>query len=277
MKKEEIEDIKRKNPFNLKIQKIVPLDSPNAMSGETFCIYTTKGKKYKLRYCEDLKKAKRIAKNIKLIPEAFPKFYGQKGRFLLFEWIEGKEPPKKLPLKFCYELGKMVGKAHASNKKNVKFDIDYLFIEKLKRLKKSRAMKEKEIKLIKKLYNSLRNKVSINAVVEFHDLHNGNFIVSKKGKLFFIDEEGFTESIKGMGLSKPLFEFGWMKSQKQKDAFWKGYKKYQDNSFFEGDYKDFIGLIYAVRVIGLRHIEGREYAKEKKYLLDLIKKLLKGK
>jgi len=263
-----LEKIKR-NPFGIEVKKIISLNSDNAISGESFCIVSKREKKYKLRCCRNLKRAKEIENNIRNFTWAVPKFYGRRGRFLLFAWVEGKILSESMPSKIYFELGKMIGRIHASEKK-VKFDVDSLFYLKFERLKDSKVFSKLELNKIRKLYSNLKSKINVKSVIELADFHEGNFIVNKNGKVFFVDEEGINKSIKGFGFSKPLLEFGWMKDLKRRKAFWKGYNKYYDNSFFAGDYEKFIGLIYAVRIIGGRYQRGADYLEEKKYLLKLL-------
>lgn len=82
-------------------------------------------------------------------------------------------------------------------------------------------------------------------------MHTGNLIVTPKGKLLFVDEGGFRGRIRGAAFTKPLLRFGWMKKENQRNAFWKGYKKYYNNEFFTKEYEDFVSIIYAIKTIRL--------------------------
>lgn len=268
---DKLEEITARNPFDLKITKIVPISSYNAMSGQSFHV-SALGKQYKLRYCENVRAAKEMERNIRLLPHAFPHFYGRERNLLLSAWIKGKEPSKKMSTRLCYQLGKIMGEAHAMNKIEPDLDLDTYLPKKVKIIEKAKIMTKQQLSQVMDVYRQLKKKVPYQTVIEFQDVHTGNLLVSSKGKLFFVDEDGFNDSIRGSGFAKPLFRFGWLKKDTQRKAFWKGYREQYDPAFFTQEYEDFLSIPYALKTIAYRYVRGTDYSKEKVRLLDILKK-----
>lgn len=267
-----LEDIIRKRPFNLDIRTVAPISSHNAMSGESFKVTAKNGNQYKLRYCENIKNAEEIEKNVRLLPHAFPKLYGRDGHFLLSEWIKGKEPPRSMAPRLCYQLGKLIGESHALNKVDHSFDLDKYMSKHIPVLEKSGIFTKKQLRHIMEAYRELKKRVNYQVVLELTDIHTGNLLVTSKGKLLFVDEDGFHDSLKGKAFVKPVLRYGWMKQKKQRDAFWKGYRENYDDSFFTKDYEKFVSLVYAFKIISFRYSRGTDYSKELIRLRDAMKK-----
>ncbi|MBU1029698.1 MAG: hypothetical protein ABIC91_06950 [Nanoarchaeota archaeon] len=267
-------EITRQQPFRniMTIVKIESLEGRGAISGEAFEVLASSGKKYKLRCCKTLKQAKLTERNVTLIPNLFPRFYGREGRYLLFDWINGEFLGKELSLDVCYKLGKMAGEAHALseiNKKKTPFD---LFNTIITNLRTHKIFNNQILGQIEKTYFAMIEKLKPDIVLEFHDFHRGNILADKHGKLYFIDEEGFGYKVKGLGLAKPFFRSKWIKTSAQKRAFWKGYCEHHSNDYFDNDYKKFVHFLQLIRTISTRTRTGADYMSERKDLLNMLEK-----
>lgn len=268
-----IKEIKSKQPFKsiLTIKSIEPLQARGAISGESFLVISNEGKPYKLRCCSDENKAKEIEKIIRLNPAA-PKFYGREDRFLLSDWIEG-EHPKPSP-EMAYQIGKLMGEVHALE--NIRDDkkADNFFNDLLTNISKKNIFDEKTTNRIKEAYFKLKEKLKIDIVLEFHDMHHKNFKVDKDGKLYYVDEDGFGHKIKGLGLVKPLLKKNnWLKGYEKE--FWKGYEEHHSKDYFDKDYQKFVLFVQLIRSISSKvqkpNIEDySDYSKEKKLILGML-------
>jgi hypothetical protein len=107
-------------------------------------------------------------------------------------------------------------------------------------------------------------------VLEFNDVHQSNFIKDKDGTIYYVDEEGFSYRIKGLGFAKPMLTSKWMKTQQERDAFWKGYNEHHSSDYFDADYQKFIYFVQLVRTIAVRTETGADYSKEKLWLLEIL-------
>lgn len=265
-------EILRQQPFRriIKIIDVKSLKGRGAISGKSFMVISSTRKKYKLRYCGDLRKAKEIERNVKLLPKAFPKFYGREGRYLLFNWIEGEHLTTETPLEICYKIGKLVGEAHAL-KDMEKKDEDSFFYNRLKIIKKTKIFDTKTLAKIELTYKKFKEKLKLDITLEFNDIHPGNMIMTKKEEVYYIDEEGFGHKIKGLGFAKPFLTDKWMKKKEQKEAFWKGYNEHHSSDYFDKDYEKFILFLQLIRTIATRIRTGNDYSKEKAILLKILK------
>ncbi|MBS3166464.1 hypothetical protein J4444_05055 [Candidatus Woesearchaeota archaeon] len=267
------EEILRQQPFRNIMGRIIDaisLQKKGAISGETFKVISKTGKSYKLRYCTGLLKARKIERNVKLFPKAFPLFYGREGRYLLFDWIEGKSLGKEVSLDSCYQIGKLAGEIHAKEELDSTQDIDQFFNRILANISKSEIFDKETLAKIELKYKKMKKGLKIDLVLELDDLHPGNMILDDKGKVYYVDEEGFTHRIKGLGLAKPFLTREWMKSKEQQEAFWKGYHEHHSSDYFDLDYQRFVAFLQYLRAISTRIKTGEDYLQEKEIILKMI-------
>jgi len=262
--------ILRQQPFRsvMKIKEIKSLLGPAAISGDTFKVTGTDGKKYKLRYVDSLWEARRIEKNMKLFPKAFPRFHGREGRYLLFDWVEGKCLSREPPKEEIYQLGKLCGEVHALNHIDKKGTVDEFFNSRLEMIKGAKIVDNKTLAKIVAKFKATKKKLKIDLVLEFSDMHHHNFMINKKGKIFYVDEEGFKHTVKGLGLVKPIFR--WLKKKEQQEVFWRGYNKHHSSDYFDKDYQEFVLFLQLLRTIATRIKSGGNYQQELKQLKKII-------
>jgi hypothetical protein len=269
-----IQRILKDKPFSdfLKIKDIKSLAGHGAISGESFLVIDEHNKKYKLRLCSTTKQAKRIERNVKILPHAFPKFFGRDGNYVLFEWVEGElfydVLSKPIPDEVYYQMGKLVGEAHELNDINTSKSADSFFESMIKNIIDVKQVEQSLIDKITRRYEELRDKLKIDIVLEINDIHPRNFIIKNrsnpnKTKIYFVDEDGFGHKIKGLGLAKPFFIEGLIKTNKQRNSFWKGYKEHHSNDYFDKDYQTFVTFVQIVRSMAAR-------SKNNKDISDLI-------
>lgn len=267
------EEILRQQPFRdfIIIKKVISLKAEGAISGETFKVISSEKKAYKLRYCTSSFKARTIERNVKLFPKAFARFYGREGRYLLFDWIEGNTISNKVPPEDCYQIGKLVGEAHALEELDTSQKVDFLFEERFKEISKSGIFSKETLAKIELKYKELKKDLKLDIVLEFNDIHHGNLMKDKNGRIYFVDEEGFGHKIKGLGLAKPLITKGWMKYKDQQDAFCRGYNEHHSSDYFDLNYQRFVAFLQNVRTIATRIRTGYDYSQEKEMVLGMIK------
>ena len=271
---EKLEDvILRQQPFRsiLIIKKVISLKTEKAISGETFKVISNRGMPFKLRYCRKLSQARAIERNVKMLPKAFPRFYGREGRYLLFDWIDGENLTKDASPEDCYTIGKMMGEAHALEDVDSKRKLDQFFNPILELIGKNLVFNKKELAQIRVKYEKFKKKLKIDIVLEFNDVHGQNLIKDRRGRIYFIDEEGFGHRIKGLGFAK-LFMAPkeWMKKPEQQEAFWRGYKEHHSNDYFDKDYQELILFIQLIRSIATRIKTNQDVTMLKKQLLRML-------
>lgn len=268
-----VKEILRQQPFHvmIRIEKVELLQGHGAISGESYKVTASNGRDYKLRYCNRLKLAKELESNIKKLPHAFPHFYGREGRYLLFEWVKGERITKPLSLDECYKIGKLMGEAHALNDINKNKTVEKLFENMIQELKVSDMFTSTEIKKIKIKFKELRKNLKIDYVLDMHDVHGRNLIKDHSGRIYFVDEEGFTHNIKGLGFAKPLLIGKLIETPEQRSAFWKGYKEHHSNDYFDKDYERFVHFYQLVRSARTRTRTKIGFEENKQQLEKMLK------
>ncbi len=277
------------------ISILLPEGEGGGLSGEVHLI-KHEGKKYVVRRCKELKKAKQyefISK--KLGKYGFlPKFLGRYGKDVLYEYIEGRDLRKDEKLDVFRQLGAIAAKVNTVNSSyshELRLDqqLKELVSGKYKtigkaamRVWKNRMAGEKfdkrrvkallskdEGENIKRIYFYLKKKVKPKVTYESNDLSGGNFRLSK-GKVYFIDVEAIKPRWKGFGIAKCFTQ--WAKTPKKQQAFLKGYKSVSSVKFLNKNYMDFLYLNFYVQSLNYKVKVGREYNVELRRLKVLINK-----
>jgi hypothetical protein len=268
-----IDEIKRKRPFKelIIISNIKPLLAKSARSGESFQIVSEKGKMYKLRYCFTLKAARNIEKNVNLFPKAFPKLYLREGKFLLFEWVDGKELAEGVTEIDSYKIGKLLGELHELNIKTSSREAYKELKQRFAILEKAKVFDPDTFEQIKDKYKQLRKKLKVDFLLEIYDAGPKNFVISKKGKVYFIDQGGMGHHIKGMGFSA-LLDKTFSKDQRLIASFWKGYNEHHSRDYFDRDYQRLVRILTYIFLISVRVKEKKPV---EKWLMGAMKKEIK--
>lgn len=230
------------------------------------------GKKYVLRKCKEVLKAKKYEDLSKIFVKYgfLPKFLGRLGKDVLFEYIQGKELTGKESLNTLKQIGKMAGYI---NKVEVKGDVSERFYKQLKELTKTKYIanpknKEKEIK---RVYEFLKARVKPVMTLDINDCTPDNFILNKEGKVYFVDIEGIAPRIKGFGFAKAYIKF--CPITKKKKAYLEGYNSVNSSEYLTEEYLDFIYINFFVQRIlyDVKYFK-KDYKKSLKRFNDVLKK-----
>ncbi|MBI4140484.1 hypothetical protein HY485_01460 [Candidatus Woesearchaeota archaeon] len=264
-----LEEILRYQPFRniVRAVKVESLGEIAGLSGQTFKVTGSDGKRYKLHYADGWFAAREIEKTVEKLPHLFPKCYGREGRFLLFDWIEGRMLTKEEKNPEVYRrLGEWCADVHNLNEVK-KGNIDKYFFERLGKIPASIVSNEEKAR-ITWIFEGLRKEIDVEIVVELHDIIPENFMVDKKGRMYLVDEGAFMHRIKGLGIAKALMK--WIIDPKKRAAFWEGYTQKHSNDYFDNEYERFVMLIECVRAIAFK--TGRaDLSQPEFYKTELIK------
>ena len=267
---------------------LLPEGEGGALSGEVHLVKHN-GKKYVVRRCSNLSKAKyyeSISKKLEKY-DFLPKLFGRFGKDVLYEFIEGRDlrqNEKSFVFEQLGEIGAFVNKQKIESNPNFKFNktlrelISGKYVPSSKvlmRRKRSNIRKEpkavlssKEANKIKKLYSYLMKKTKAKLRMDISDFVPGNFRL-RKGKVYLVDVESIKPAIKGMGVAK-CFR-GFCNTKKRKELFIKGYTNVSSIDFLNETYLDLCHLLFAVQALHFKVQVNRDYKED----LDKIEKLLK--
>ncbi|MFW6283475.1 MAG: hypothetical protein ACOC1P_05490, partial [Minisyncoccales bacterium] len=169
-----------------KIKRLLPDENKGALSNETFII-NYKNKKYVLRKCKDIDKAKEYENYPKYFEKynILPRFLYRDKNNLVLEFIEGRDCTKQDADSVAEQVGEIAG---IINSKKIKTNLDFnkKFISALSELKEKKVISNKEFNLIKKRYNELLKKINPLTGLDAADIVPANFRLNN-GKVFLVD------------------------------------------------------------------------------------------
>ncbi|MBI2044094.1 hypothetical protein HYT24_01900 [Candidatus Pacearchaeota archaeon] len=195
-------------------------------------------------------------------------------------------------IKFLHDIGKIsahINKIKKEGNDNVRFNrhikelvtgkyiqTDKIMMRKLKDRYKEKLDKRRikpllnnyEVNKIKMVYQILKKRVKPEFVLDINDTSPANFRL-RRGKIYFVDIEAIKGRWKGLGIAKGFIQ--WITSEKEQNAFKKGYESISSMNFFTEDYKDFIYINFLVQALSYKAAIGRDYGKD----LILLKKIIK--
>lgn len=211
-----------------------------------------KGKKYILRICEDGETAKRYEGYYKKFKKYgfFPKLLERDGKYVLFEFIKGRNCHEQESLRFIKQIGKICGIVNTSE---VKVNYEKKFFRNLNSIKRNGYLPKSKIKEIIEFYKLNKHKVKLKTALDANDVTNDNFMVSG-GKVYFVDIEAIKPYIKGFGIAKAFTS--WFKTPRTRDTFRKGYDSASSMRFYTEDYADLCTLIFLVQRINFKSAKG---------------------
>ena len=275
-KEKRLEEIKRQQPFRnvLIIRDAIALDTLRGHSGQSFKVISNTGKPFKLRYCFTLRVARSIERNINIFPNAFPRFYGREGRYLLFDWINGTDLlTKEISLSEAYQIGKLLGEINEGGEKVNDRKLRAFYQICFKEIREEKIFDNEIINKIEALFLDLMKRLDIDIILDIQDTHPKNFVVDNHSKkVFYVDEEGLTHGVKGTGINTFLQHFLKNDSAK-KEAFWKGYNEHHSNDYFDRDYRKLTIILQNIRMIYVKSKNGK---KIDSWLTDQLIKLVRS-
>lgn len=269
-----------------KISILMPEGEGGGLSGEVHLIEYD-GKKYVLRRCLNVKKAKLYESISRQIEKKgfLPKFLGREGKDVLYEFIEGRDLKQNEKLNMYYQLGKIGGHI---NKISFNYNTDRELYRTLKELesgtynpspkvlmrrklskiksKPKKVLTNKKRNTILRLYHLLKKEVNPKITLDISDFVPGNFRL-RKGKVYLVDIESIKPRIKGSGVAK--FFLKWGDTSNKKKGFKKGYQSVASLKYLDSKYEDLCYLTFIIQALWFKNHVGRDYSPD----LELLEKL----
>lgn len=213
-------------------------------------LLTYENKKYILRKFSSKKDADHYLSICKkLLKHHFlPKYYHQKGKDVLFEYIEGRDCNKKDASKVAGQVGEICGFVNKLNNK-IQYNADKRFFSYIEDLKKANMINKEKASKIKSLYISLKKKVKPKIKLDANDVYPENFRLNK-GKVYLVDIEAIKPLFQGHGIAKSFIR--WFKTPKQRKKFKEGYKSVNSIKFLTEEYLQFLYLNFFMRSIAIK-------------------------
>lgn len=230
------------------------------------------GKKYVLRRCKEVLKAKRYESISKRFAKYgfLPKFLGRFEKDVLFEYIQGRELTGKESLNTLKQIGKIAGYI---NKVEVKGNTSERFYNQLKELTKTKytSNPKKKEKEIKRVYEVLKARVKPVMALDINDCTPDNFILNKESKVYLVDIESIAPRIKGFGFAKAYLKF--CPTPEKQKAYLEGYNSVNSTKYLTEEYLDFIYINFFVqRILYDVKYFNKDYKKSLKRFEDILKK-----
>lgn len=251
-----------------KIKRLLPDEKKGALSNETFII-NYKNKKYVLRKCKDIDKAKEYENYLKHFEKynILPRFLYRDKNNLVLEFIEGRDCTKEDADSVAEQVGEIAG---IINSKKIKTNLDFhqKFNLALNKIRENSVISDNEFNLIKKRYNELLKKIKPLTGLDAADIVPANFRLNN-GKVYLVDLGMLGDNIICRGLAKGFLK--WFKTKKQRENFLKGYKKYSSINFLTKDYMDFIYLYFLITNMRFKSNINRDNGLNHKRLSRLLK------
>jgi len=267
------------------------LEGGGALTGEVHLL-KYKGKKYILRKCVTLNRAKFYEEIEKKLGKYgfLPKIIKRYGKNLIYEYIEGRHLKRNESMKTFEEIGKIVGRINSIQSKKMKTR----FYENTKNLLSGRFKPDLKIQMrrkrsnIKKMPKKIIDKEKYNLLRETHknlmkkaqaevawdpsDITVTNFIMSK-GKIYLVDVDSIKPALKGYGIAK--FFDNWAKTPQRQKAFKKGYKSILSMKYLDKTYEELINLEFLIQRLNWHNHTGRNVGKDLKKLNVYLKSKIK--
>ena len=268
---------------------LLPEGEGGALSGEVYLVKHN-GKKYVVRRCSNLSKAKYYESISKRLEKYgfLPKLLGRFGKDVLYEFIKGRDlrqNEKSFVFEQLGKIGSFVNKQEIKSNPNFKFNktlresVSGKYVPSVKvlmRRKRSNIRKKpksvlsiKEANKIKKLYSYLMEKTNAQIRMDISDFVPGNFRLRKE-KVYLVDVESIKPAIKGMGVAK-CFR-GFCNTKRRRELFIKGYTNISSISFLDETYLDLCHLLFAIQALHFKVQVARDYKGDIEKIEELLKK-----
>lgn len=266
------DEILKDAPFRslMVMSTVESLAGPGVYSGQTFMVTATDGRRFKLRRCGDVEKAKRIEENVRRFSHIFPKLYGREGRYILMEALSGY---RDCTVEDLHRNARMIGRICAEiHQADVmtNYDRGEFFTHQLIDLHKRGVIDDNVYLQTIAVYDRLVQDIDVKIRLDMNDIHAKNFMIDEKGNMLFVDEDGIAYRAQGMGMAKLL-------KQLPDDATWRefeaGYGEVETQHPFTSQYKLLLFIMETVRSIHYRVASGNlpeTVPKEIAYLCNLV-------
>jgi len=263
------------------------LEGGGALTGEVHLL-KHKGKKYILRKCITLKRAKFYEEvNLKLRKYSFlPKLLKRYGKNVIYEYIEGKHLKRNESMEIFEEIGKIVGRINNIKSKKMKTrfyentknllsgrfkpDIKIKMRRKRSNIKKmpKKIINKERYDLLRKIHKNLMGRTKAEVTWDPSDITVTNFLLVK-GKVYLVDVDSIKPALKGYGIAK--FFDNWAKTPQRQKAFKKGYKSILSMKYLDKTYEELINLEFLVQRLNWHNHTGGKVSKDLKKLNSYLK------
>lgn len=216
------------------------------------------GAKYVLRICPDEETANKYLGYYKKFKRHgfFPRLLETRGKYMLFEFINGRMAKESEEPEFIFQVGKicaLINKVRAKND----YQKSRKFYRKLEEIKTKKIISDKLALKAEEVYRKLDERVFLKASLDAGDVTNDNFMVGLDNKVYFVDIEAIKPNIKGMGIAKAFST--WFKTTEAQKEFMRGYESISSMDFYTEDYAKMTTLIFFVQRIRFKAEKGEQY------------------
>jgi len=244
--------------------KSITLENGIGSTGEAHLAFLGK-EKYLLRICPDEETANKYLGYYKKFKRYgfFPKLLETMGKYMLFEFVNGKRCREHETPETIRQVGRIcaiINKAKVP--KNYKRNGS--FIQKLEEIKNKKVINCELAQKTLENYALLEAKIKLRLSMDAGDVTCDNFMVDKKGHVYFVDIEAIKPNIKGMGIAKAFST--WFKTPEMQKEFRRGYVSISPMSFYTEDYAKMVTLIFFIQRIRFKSNKGE---------IDLVKQTIK--
>jgi len=273
------------------IKELLPENEGGGLSGEVHLVRHN-GQKYVLRKCDTYLRAARYETYAKKFAKYhfLPKFLGREGKNIFLEFIEGRDLTSNDSGRYLEQVGAIA--AHINNSRSFG-RMDFRFMKQVNELisgkysysgnvdvrryrDDSKADKRRikalfsteEGKEIKNLYKTLKREAKPKIMLDTNDISPNNYRL-RNGRVYLVDIEALKARIKGFGIAKCFTR--WAITQKQQEAFRKGYDSVSSMDFYQGSYEGLCNLMFLVQTLNYKAQIGRDYRTDLKRLDDLLR------
>jgi hypothetical protein len=227
---------------NGKISKLAS-DSGKFGWSEEVHLVSYQNKKYVLRVCKDVEKAKHYEKiSSQLERYGFlPKLFGRRAHKVLYEYINGRDLRKKETRNVIRQVGRICA---CVNKLNGSEKVDTIVKRWIKKSKPVLSLEQYEG--IRKLYLYFNKKLKPAIRMDAGDSNPENFRL-RNGTVYLVDVDSICPFFRAYGLAKAYIK--WFKEPIERAWFKEGYGSVSSSKFITEEYEDFMCLVFLINEI----------------------------
>lgn len=264
--------IEKDKPFsdliNITHIEPLPVHYSNISSMNAFKIKDSHGKFYKLRVESTSDIAERRERIIKAVSYFLPLFYGRDRKYLLFEFLQGRElVTENESLDIFFKIGTMYGEINKLKYDGSKEEMEDKMCRKIKFIFEKKIISVEDYTIVSTIYDELRRTIEYDIVLDVVDFSRSNFMIVSSNKVYLVDDNAIRYTIKGYGLIPQRLP---CVNEEQRKALLDGYKSVNSIDFLQKDYQKLLTFKYCLDKIHFRSIAQRDYHEELKILYEFI-------
>jgi len=253
------ETLVRAQPFRevLRIERVEPVGA-FAHSGTACFVSDTEGRRFKLRRCASVRRAREIERCLGDLGRITPRVVAREGALLLLEALDEHRPLEREELLARIpELGAMVAQVHAAAERagvpgrfarvlatvRSRFQI----ARDLTALRRAQTLKPEIQRAAEEGIAAGRSRFGLPVALELDDLHKANLMLRERdGDLRFVDEEG-------VAVRPLLTSLASLVKTADRQAHWQefrdGYETVREPSLITAEYTGYVVLIDTIRKV----------------------------